>query len=60
MRNVSHLAIAALTLSISLAGSAYAADPVKVGVTVDAIPARLRGAGHASQGRPRSRRQNAQ
>ena len=38
MRNVSHLAIAALTLSISLAGSAYAADPVKVGVTVTQSP----------------------
>jgi hypothetical protein len=38
MRNVSHLAIAALTLSVSLAGSAYAADPVKVGVTVTQSP----------------------
>src|SRR5919205_282861 len=38
MKYVSHLAIAALTLSASLAGSAYAADPIKVGVTVTQSP----------------------
>src|SRR5436309_13863429 len=38
MRYASHLTIAAFTLSASLAGSAYAADPIKVGVTVTQSP----------------------
>src|SRR3954449_4310588 len=38
MKYASHLAIAAFTLSASLIGSAYAADPIKVGVTVTQSP----------------------
>src|SRR4030088_2305778 len=38
MRYASHPAIAAFTLSASLVGSAYAADSIKVGVTVTQSP----------------------
>jgi branched-chain amino acid transport system substrate-binding protein len=38
MRYVSHLAIAAFGLSAALVGRAYAADPIKVGVTLTQSP----------------------
>ncbi|MEA2859544.1 MAG: branched-chain amino acid transport system substrate-binding protein, partial [Methylobacteriaceae bacterium] len=38
MRYASHLAIAAFGLSAALVGRAYAADPIKVGVTVTQSP----------------------